>query len=163
MKTITVGGSSATAGADGASLSKADEEKSGLSGGSIAGIVIGVIGGLALVGALIFLIFFYRKRAARATSPTPSQDMTDRHSQGSSFARGVFPQGQDAAGSSLGRNAAFTDNRMKNPSLYPNGPRDSSVSLQDNEDYSRPVLRVRSALAIIRHVPANPLLQVTNN
>lgn len=162
MKTITVGGTTATAGADAASLSKADEDKSSsLSGGSIAGIVIGVIGGLALVGALIFLIFFYRKRAARATSPTPSQDMTDRHSQGSSFARGVFPQGHDAAG--LGRNAAFTDNRMKSTNLYPNGPRDSSVSLQDNEDYSRPVLRVRHAPSLVRYVPANFRLQVTNN
>ncbi|KAJ5182765.1 hypothetical protein N7492_000381 [Penicillium capsulatum] len=141
VKTITVGSSSATAGADGASLSSAHKDDSKLSGGSIAGIVIGVIGGLALVGALIFLVFFYRKRAARATSPTPSQDMTDRNSQGSNFSRGVFPQGQDTAGS-YGRNTAFTDNRMKNTTLYPNGPRDSSVSLQDNEDYSRPVLRV---------------------
>lgn len=37
----------------------------------------------------------------------------------------------------------FTDNRMKpGTMIYPNGNRDSSVSLQDNEDYSRPVLRV---------------------
>lgn len=143
MKTITVGSSSATAGADGANLKGADENGSKLSGGSIAGVVVGVVGGLALVGALIFLVFFYRKRAARASSPTPSQDMADRHSQGSGFSHGVFPQGQGGAGSSLGRQTTFTDNRMKN-TIYPNGRRDSSVSLQDNEDYSRPVLRVRT-------------------
>lgn len=104
-----------------------------------------MIGGIALVGALIFMVFFYRKRA-RSASPVPSQDMADRTSQGSSFVRGVFPQGhtQDMSGSSsLGRKHTFTDNRLKTD-IYPNGPRDSSVSLQDNEDYSRPVLRVRS-------------------
>ncbi|KAJ5099746.1 hypothetical protein N7532_006747 [Penicillium argentinense] len=138
VKTITVAGSSATSGAD---TSKATaDEKSGLSGGSIAGVVIGVLGGLALIGGLIFLIFFYRRRA-RSASPIPSNaDMTDnRTSQGSSFVRGVFTQGSDT-GNGLGRQNTYTDNRMKN--VYPNGPRDSSVSLQDNEDYSRPVLRL---------------------
>ena len=85
------------------------------------------------------MVFFYRKRA-RAASPVPSNpDMADnRTSQGSSFVRGVFPQGAD--GNGLGRQNTYTDNRMKN--VYPQGSRDSSVSLQDNEDYSRPVLRV---------------------
>lgn len=104
-----------------------------------------MLGGIALLGALIFMIFFYRKRA-RSVSPVPSQDMADRTSQGSSFVPGVFPQGhtQEMSGSSsLGRKHTFTDNRMK-ADIYPNGPRDSSVSLQDNEDYSRPVLRVSS-------------------
>lgn len=87
------------------------------------------------------MIFFYRKRA-RSASPIPSNgDMTEnRTSQGSSFSRGVFPQGSDGAGNGLGRQNTYTDNRMKN--VYPHGSRDSSVSLQDNEDYSRPVLRV---------------------
>jgi len=141
VKTITVAAPGATSGLDGSGVNTATSSK--LSGGSIAGIVIGVIGGLALIGALIFLIFFYRKRA-RAASPIPSQDMTDRTSQGSSFVRGVFPQGHshDLSGSStLGRKQTFTDNRLKSD-IYPNGRRDSSVSLQDNEDYSRPVLRL---------------------
>ncbi|KAJ5586291.1 Carbohydrate-binding WSC subgroup [Penicillium hetheringtonii] len=136
VRTITVAGSNPTAGAD-TSKAKASDD-SGLSGGSIAGIVIGVLGGLALLGGLIFMVFFYRKRA-RAASPVPSNpDMADnRTSQGSSFVRGVFPQGAD--GNGLGRQNTYTDNRMKN--VYPHGSRDSSVSLQDNEDYSRPVLR----------------------
>lgn len=142
MKTITVPASSSTSGADSASGDTTTKDNSKLSGGSIAGIVVGVVGGLALVGALIFLVFFYRKRA-RSTSPVPSQEM-DQNSQGPGFPRGVFPQGHahDLSGSSsLGRKATFTDNRMKTD-IYPNGRRDSSVSLQDNEDYSRPVLRV---------------------
>jgi cell wall integrity and stress response component len=65
----------------------------------------------------------------------------NRTSQGSSFVRGVFPQGSDGAGNGLGRQNTYTDNRMKN--VYQgHASRDSSVSLQDNEDYSRPVLRV---------------------
>lgn len=109
--------------------------------------MIGVLGGLALIGALIFLIFFYRKRA-RAASPIPSQEMADdRTSRGSSFMGGLFPRGngEGAAGGPIPERSGttFTDRRMKtNTVLYPNGPRESSVSLQDNEDYSRPVLRV---------------------
>lgn len=146
VKTITVAGSSATAGADSASANTASTS-SELSGGSIAGIVIGVLGGLALIGALIFLIFFYRKRA-RSVSPIPSQEMADdRTSRGSSFMGGLFPRnnGEGAAGGSIPARSGttFTDRRMKTSAvLYPNGARESSVSLQDNEDYSRPVLRL---------------------
>lgn len=109
--------------------------------------MIGVLGGLALIGALIFLIIFYRKRA-RAVSPIPSQEMADdRTSRGSSFMGGLFPRnnGEGAAGGPIPARSGttFTDRRMKtNTVLYPNGARESSVSLQDNEDYSRPVLRV---------------------
>jgi cell wall integrity and stress response component len=59
---------------------------------------------------------------------------------------GFFPRGngEGGSGNSPARSGTtFTDRRMKtNTVLYPNGARDSSVSLQDNEDYSRPVLRV---------------------
>ncbi|KAJ5146331.1 Carbohydrate-binding WSC subgroup [Penicillium bovifimosum] len=145
VKTITVPGSVSTGDSD-SSSANASADSSKLSGGSIAGIVIGVLGGLALIAALIFLILFYRKRA-RAASPVPSQDMADnRASAGSSFMGGFFPRGngEGAAGTSPARSGTtFTDRRMKtNTVLYPNGARDSSVSLQDNEDYSRPVLRL---------------------
>ncbi|KAJ5165406.1 Carbohydrate-binding WSC subgroup [Penicillium coprophilum] len=149
VRTITVAGSSPTTGAsaDSASANASTANSSKLSGGSIAGIVVGVLGGLALIGALIFMIFFYRKRA-RAVSPIPSQEMTDdRTSRGSSFMGGLFPRGNGEAGAGgsipARSGTTFTDGRMKtNATLYPNGPRDSSVSLQDNEDYSRPVLRL---------------------
>ncbi|KAJ5958271.1 Carbohydrate-binding WSC subgroup [Penicillium vulpinum] len=147
VRTVTVAASSPTdTSADSTSASTSASGSSKLSGGSIAGIVIGVIGGLALIGALIFMILFYRKRA-RAVSPIPSQEMTDdRASRGSSFMGGLFPRGNGdgGAGAVPARSATtFTDRRMKtNTALYPNGARDSSVSLQDNEDYSRPVLRL---------------------
>ncbi|KAJ5280404.1 Carbohydrate-binding WSC subgroup [Penicillium angulare] len=137
VKTITVAASESTSSSDATTSSTSDKGSSGLGGGSIAGIVVGVVGGLALVGALVFLIFFYRKRA-RSASPVPSGDMTDRNSQASNWSRGVFPGG---TGGSMNRQNTFTDNRMRN-GVYPNGSRDSSVSLQDNEDYSRPVLRL---------------------
>jgi hypothetical protein len=120
---------------------------SSLSGGSIAGIVIGVLGGLALIAGLVFLVFFYRRRS-HAESPVPSQDMTDnRTSRGSSFMRGVFPQSghmhDPSAQAGNGRPNQFTDNRLRTDAVvYSHGRRESSTSLQDNEDYSRPVLRV---------------------
>ncbi|KAJ5833768.1 Carbohydrate-binding WSC subgroup [Penicillium riverlandense] len=108
---------------------------SSLSGGAIAGIVIGVLGGLALIAGLVILVFFYRRRS-RAESPAPSQDMTDnRTSRGSSF----MPSAQ----SGNGRPNQFTDNRLRTDAVvYSHGRQDSSTSLQDNEDYSRPVLRL---------------------
>ncbi|KAJ5562893.1 ER membrane protein Wsc4 [Penicillium sp. DV-2018c] len=145
VKTITVPGTVSTGGSD-SSSANAGADSGKLSGGTIAGIVIGILGGIALIAALIFLILFYRKRA-RAASPLPSQDMADnRASAGSSFMGGFFPRGNgegDAGISPARSGTTFTDGRMKtNTVLYPNGPRDSSVSLQDNEDYSRPVLRL---------------------
>lgn len=141
VKTITVAAPDATSSSEGQSLGTTkDHKSSGLSGGGIAGVVVGVVGGLALIGALVFLVFFYRKRA-RSASPSPSQDMGQRDSRASSFfGGGGFP------GPGIARKSTFTDNRMRTDQvLYPNGPRDSSVSLQDNQDYSRPVLRVSDA------------------
>lgn len=52
-----------------------------------------------------------------------------------------------SAGSS--RLPTFTDTRLKTDTvLYAGGRRDSDVSLQDNEDYSRPVLRVSTVLIL---------------
>jgi cell wall integrity and stress response component len=46
----------------------------------------------------------------------------------------------------LNPNQAFIENRMKDAVLHPNGDRLSAVSLRDEEDYSRPVLRVRPSI-----------------
>jgi cell wall integrity and stress response component len=61
-----------------------------------------------------------------------------------SFVKGMFSDGHShtlSAGSSITpqRMPTFTDNRLKTDTVL---RRDSDVSLQDNEDYSRPVLRV---------------------
>lgn len=116
----------------------------------MAGVAVGSVAGFLAILAL-FLIWFCSKKRQRANSPDPSMHLLDgRNSKGSqmSFMRSIFSDttGHTMAGSpTAARNPTFTDNRMKTDTvLYPNGNRDSSVSLQDNEDYSRPVLRVSS-------------------
>lgn len=147
VQTVTVGGSGATAAADTSSTSSKDSG-SGLSNGAVAGVAVGSVAGFLAILALI-LIWYCSKKRQRANSPDPSMQLLDgRNSKGSqmSFMRSVFSDNTTLGGSPTATrnpNATFIDNRMKtNTVLYPNGPRDSSVSLQDNEDYSRPVLRV---------------------
>ncbi|EYE98413.1 uncharacterized protein EURHEDRAFT_399710 [Aspergillus ruber CBS 135680] len=146
VQTVTVGGSGATAAADTSSTSSKDSD-SGLSNGAVAGVAVGSVAGFLAILALI-LIWYCSKKRQRANSPDPSMQLLDgRNSKGSqmSFMRSVFSDNTTLGGSPTATrnpNATFIDNRMKtNTVLYPNGPRDSSVSLQDNEDYSRPVLR----------------------
>ncbi|GMF80520.1 unnamed protein product [Aspergillus oryzae] len=147
VKTITVPNSKPTSDPS-AGMSEKDSSGSGLSGGAIAGVVVGSIGGLAAIIAIFFLIFF-KKRQQRSTSPSPSVSnglLDGRNSKGSqmSVANRAFSDNHShtlSAGSS--RLPTFTDTRLKTDTvLFAGGRRDSDVSLQDNEDYSRPVLRV---------------------
>lgn len=139
---------------------------SGVSGGTIAGIVIGVIGGIAVIAALLLCVFIRRRSRSDASDagydPTVQNTLVGggggggssgsgpRLSKGSqmSYMRGMFPEIHGPSASSGSSNAphrgpVFTDNRLKpDTALYANGDRQSRVSLQDNEDYSRPVLRV---------------------
>ncbi|KAE8157039.1 hypothetical protein BDV40DRAFT_61355 [Aspergillus tamarii] len=147
VKTITVPNAKPTSDPS-ASISEKDSSSSGLSGGAIAGVVVGSIGGLAAIIAICFLIFF-KKRQERSTSPSPSVSnvlLDGRNSKGSqmSVANRAFSDSHShtlSAGSS--RLPTFTDTRLKTDTvLYAGGRRDSDVSLQDNEDYSRPVLRL---------------------
>ncbi|CEL02959.1 hypothetical protein BJX68DRAFT_234963 [Aspergillus pseudodeflectus] len=152
VTTITIGGSDSTAAADSANGSDNDDGGSGISGGTIAGIVVGVVGGIALIVAAI--IFFLAKRRQRSDSPDGSQSGTidGRQSKGSQMsyagAKGMFGDNHShtlSNGSSHTpqRMPTFTDNRLNTGAvLYPNGRRPSDVSLQDNADYSRPVLRL---------------------
>ncbi|KAL2849225.1 hypothetical protein BJY01DRAFT_210917 [Aspergillus pseudoustus] len=153
VTTITIGGSDSTSVADSATASAASSGgSSGISGGTIAGIVVGVVGGIALVVAAI--IFFLAKRRQNSDSPDGSQNGTidGRQSKGSQMsyanAKGMFGDNHShtlSNGSSHTpqRMPTFTDNRLNTGAvLYPNGRRSSDVSLQDNEDYSRPVLRL---------------------
>jgi cell wall integrity and stress response component len=110
------------------------------------------VGGIALIVAAI--IFFLAKRRQRSDSPDGSQSGTidGRQSKGSQMsyagAKGMFGDSHShtlSNGSSHTpqRMPTFTDNRLNTGAvLYPNGRRPSDVSLQDNADYSRPVLRV---------------------
>ncbi|PYH48744.1 WSC domain-containing protein [Aspergillus saccharolyticus JOP 1030-1] len=152
VKTVFVGGGQATATSSSTSTSSKSTSSSGMNAGTIAGIVVGSIGGALAIIALIFVLFF-AKRKQRASSPDPSVQnilLDGRQSKGSqmSFMKGMFSDNHShtlSAGSSIAahRLPTFTDNRMKTDTvLFANGRRDSDASLQDNEDYSRPVLRV---------------------
>ncbi|RAK98885.1 WSC domain-containing protein [Aspergillus ibericus CBS 121593] len=152
VKTVTVGSPSkatSTSAADNVSSEKSTGS-SGMSSGTIAGVVVGSVGGALAILALIFVLFF-AKRKSRSNSPDPSVQsilLDGRQSKGSqmSFMKGMFSDNHShtlSAGSAASRMPTFTDNRMKTDTvLYQNGRRDSDVSLQDNEDYSRPVLRL---------------------
>ncbi|GFF55418.1 cell wall integrity and stress response component 4 [Aspergillus udagawae] len=151
VKTITVSDAKPAATA---TSSSSDSQNGGseVSGGTIAGAVVGSVGGLAAVIAIIFFVLA-SKRRSRAQSPDPSVSnvlLDGRQSKGSqmSIVKGMFSDGHShtlSAGSSITpqRMPTFTDNRLKTDTvLYGGGRRDSDVSLQDNEDYSRPVLRL---------------------
>ncbi|QVM11430.1 hypothetical protein D8B26_006078 [Coccidioides posadasii str. Silveira] len=116
-------------------------DSSNLNGGQIAGIVIGSLAGFGIIIALIFLIVRAHRRRERQRSqrnelfnpfhepavPTPvfRPHLTTEKPPAQSFLR--VPNSRDT--------------RLKN-GIYPNGSRRSNVSLQDHQDYSRPVLRL---------------------
>lgn len=158
---MTVGLPSSTSDSDESNLGTTSGGGSKMKPGTIAGIVVGSIGGFAAIIALIFVAFIMRRRS-RANSPDPSvqNGLIDGGGNGKGpqmgFVNRMFSDNHSHSLSAGSSNAAnrlqtFTDNRMKtNTVLYPNGERGSSVSLQDNEDYSRPVLRVSDALSTCR-------------
>lgn len=124
----------------------------------MAGVAVGSVAGFGAILALLVVVIC-AKRRQRARSPDLSIQnilLDGRQSKGSqmSFMKGMFSDSHShtlSAGSSSTpqRMPTFTDNRMKPDNvLYAHGNRDSSVSLQDNEDYSRPVLRVSASLRL---------------
>lgn len=155
VTTVTVGANDPTS-ASAADAGPASSGSSGshMQGGTIAGIVVGSVGGCAAIVAAIFVIILMRRRS-RSNSPEPSvqNELLDggRNNNGKGpqmgFVKGMFSDNHShslsAGSSNAPRAQTFTDNRMKtNTMLYGGDRRNSSVSLQDNEDYSRPVLRV---------------------
>ncbi|KAL4954092.1 hypothetical protein BDW69DRAFT_144845 [Aspergillus filifer] len=146
ITTVTVEGSSEpTSAAESSSDTQTeDSDSGGISGGSIAGIVVGVVGGIALVLAAI--IFFLAKRRRDNGKNYQGNSIDGRQSKGSNMSYANLGDNHShtlSSGSGPQRMPTFTDNRLNTGAvLYPNGHRDSDVSLHDNEDYSRPVLRL---------------------
>ncbi|CRG87704.1 Cell wall integrity and stress response component 4 [Talaromyces islandicus] len=155
--TVTVGNSDPAQTSSGSATTA--QKSSSLSGGAIAGIVIGCLLGVgALAAAGLWFFFFGRRRnESHEKSPTPESRYdpstpgtasdAQRQSRGSqmTFMRNFMGSSEPATSPNdyLNPNRAFTDNRMKkDAALYPNGSRHSAVSLRDEEDYSRPVLRL---------------------
>ncbi|EGC47182.1 ER membrane protein [Histoplasma capsulatum var. duboisii H88] len=127
---------------------------SSISGGAIAGIVIGTLLAIGLIISVILWLFCVRRHRENDTkidvngyeppAPTPSF-----HSAIQSPPM-TYQGGMSMNGGAIGTNdryrlnvPGFTDSRMKKDVvIYPNGDRQSNISLQDNQDYSRPVLRL---------------------
>ncbi|KAL6238046.1 hypothetical protein BDW75DRAFT_46505 [Aspergillus navahoensis] len=141
VTTITVDSSSATSAADSSTDTQDGDSGSGLGGGSIAGIVVGVLGGIALIVAAI--IFFLAKRRQNDTGNYAATGIDGRQSKGSQMSYANLGDNHShtlSNGSSTpARLPTFTDNRLNTGAML---RRDSDISLQDNEDYSRPVLRL---------------------
>jgi cell wall integrity and stress response component len=134
-----------------------DGNDSSLSPGSIAGIVIGCGAALAAIGLFMFWWFFYRRRQGSVKDDDYSSSFFERSVPRPMFqgTLGSRDAALAAASAEKGVNGyqsdptsrlsvpAFTDSRLSpQVCLYPNGRGNSHVSLQDHQDYSRPVLRV---------------------
>lgn len=122
--------SSAAASATGESKHKS----SGVSGGAIAGIVIGVLAALAIIGAV--LVFLKKRRDSnRYESYSPNVGPHGFKDFSSPSDPGVFPPPPIPT-----KNQPYVDQRL-NPSML-GERRLSEGSLADARDYSRKILRV---------------------
>ncbi|PGH16776.1 hypothetical protein AJ80_05091 [Polytolypa hystricis UAMH7299] len=146
--TVTVSGGAT----QGASTEAASGGKS-LSGGAIAGVVIGVLLALAIIIALFFWLYWRKKRSSPKDVPeihhSPYEPTIPSPTFEATVPQMTFNKSRPANPQNPNRLSvpAFTDHRMKKDAvLYPNGSRQSNISLQDHQDYSRPVLRVSLAV-----------------
>lgn len=176
VTTITVGGTVRTVTASteptaSSDPSVADSEGSSLQSGAIAGIVIGVVGGLAVVAAAVWFCFFRRRRENEG----PSNGLGSPIRGGGSPGRMATPNSGEVsesryAGTIGGSVAGTWDSQNKRRShlmpvdprldpfatgIYPdqNRSRESFNSLQDNQDYSR---RVHQPPRVLRAMNPDP-------
>jgi cell wall integrity and stress response component len=175
VTTITVGGNVRTVTAPSEPTatddsSVVDNPGSSLQPGAIAGIVIGVIGGLAVIALAIWFCFFKRRRENEEANGLGSPMRG-----GGSPGRMATPKSGEVsenrfAGTPGGSVAATWDSQNKRRShlmpvdprldpfatgIYPdqNRSRESFNSLQDNQDYSR---RVHQPPRVLRAMNPDP-------
>ncbi|EEH33070.2 hypothetical protein PAAG_04123 [Paracoccidioides lutzii Pb01] len=138
-----------------ASQTAVPTKDSSLSGGAIAGIVTGTLLAVGLIISMVLWVFCIRRRQEKNMNddmdpfersvPSPSFQTTLQTPAMAYNQRGSKPMngGVGSNDRNLLSVPAFTDSRMTNDvAIYPNGNRQSNISLQDNQDYSRPVLRL---------------------
>ncbi|KAK4248118.1 hypothetical protein C7999DRAFT_40643 [Corynascus novoguineensis] len=175
VTTITVGGNvrTVTAPTDPTATndgSLVEGNGSGLNGGAIAGIVIGVIGGLLVLAAFLWFCFVKRRR------DRDGADMGSQIGAGGSPGRMATPKSGEMTesrygGTPGGPSVSAWDSQNKrrshlmpvDPRLDPfatglyasdqNRSRESFSSLQDNQDYSR---RVHQAPRVLRATNPDP-------
>ncbi|KAM5435835.1 Cell wall integrity and stress response component 4 [Microsporum ferrugineum] len=132
---------------------------SSLSGGAIAGIIIGTLAAFGItIGIMLWLFCFRRRQQTKISdgyrspfheSPVPQPIFESTLSSRVPAMRTTpVANGNGTTAGRRGSTArlsipAFTDHRMKKDAMiYSHSGRHSNVSLQDNQDYSRPVLRL---------------------
>jgi cell wall integrity and stress response component len=123
------------------------ENNAGLQTGAIVGIVIGVIGGLLVLAAFIWLFLMKRRKENQNAgtgyiSPIPgggSPGTMTTPTTGEISGGGIFAAGSQSSGKR--RSYLMPVDPRLDPFRAggPNKSRESFTSLQDNEDYSRPV------------------------
>jgi cell wall integrity and stress response component len=176
MTTITVGGNVRTVTAPSQPTATNDSSVVGDAGGSlqpgaIAGIVIGVIGGLAVIALALWFCFFKRRREHEEANNGFVSPMRGGGSPGRMATPGSGEVSENRfAGTPGGSVAATWDSQNKRRShlmpvdprldpfatgMYPdqNRSRESFSSLQDNQDYSR---RVHQPPRVLRAMNPDP-------
>lgn len=143
-----------------------ENKGSGLTGGAIAGVVIGVLGGLALLAALIWFLFVKRRRDRDDADPAG----LGSPGRGASPGRIATPGSAEMSESRYGGSAAGGPSDKRRSHLMPVDPRldpfstgmypsdhnrsrESFNSLQDNQDYSR---RVHQPGRVLRAMNPDP-------
>ncbi|KAF3479703.1 uncharacterized protein GIQ15_06679 [Arthroderma uncinatum] len=129
---------------------------SSLTGGAIAGIIIGTLAAFGIFAAILLWFCCFRRRQQTKIddgyrSPFHESPVPQPIFESTLSSRVPAMRTTPVNGATVGRRGstarlsipAFTDHRMKKDAMvYANGGRHSNVSLQDNQDYSRPVLRL---------------------
>ncbi|SPQ25268.1 c9b1b778-d559-4fab-887a-925af5e54f94 [Thermothielavioides terrestris] len=159
VQTVTIGGTvkTVTATLDPTSTNDAaavQNSRSGLQTGAVVGIVIGVVGGLAVITACLWLWFSKRRRQNEYDDPGLGSPARTGSSPGAMGTPKPVETGENryaAAGGGWDASARRRSHLMPvDPRLDPfakgiytgdrNRSRESIDSLQDNQDYSRRVL-----------------------
>ncbi|KAK4192415.1 hypothetical protein QBC35DRAFT_222440 [Podospora australis] len=164
VETVTVGGTVRTvtttpqATSAGNQLQEDSSSSSGLAGGAIAGIVVGIIGGLCVLGAFLFILW-KKKRQGDGEKGFVSPMRGGSSSGITGTSKGPMVTADPIGWEAKRRSHLMPVDPRLDPfakGIYlhnPNRSHDSISSLQDNHDYSR---RVTEAPRVLRAINPDP-------